>query len=53
MDQMRGKGFRKENQTEICTQSCAAMHSFVCILIKGVKQKIENTFGKDCFLDVE
>jgi len=53
MDQMRGKGFKKENQTDICTEKCALLHRFLCIQIKDVKVKIENTFGKGCFLDVE
>ena len=41
MDQMRAKGFKKENQTDICTEKCAMMHRFLCNLIRGVKLKIK------------
>ena len=53
VNQMREEGLMDEKQIELCTENCAPLHSFLCILIKGVKLKIENSFGKGCFLDVE
>jgi len=50
---MRRKGFKEENQIEICTEKCASLHRFLCIPIKDVKLKIEKLFGKGCFLDRE
>lgn len=38
---MRGKGLMGEEQIGFCTENCALLHSFLCILIKDVKLKIE------------
>jgi hypothetical protein len=44
MDRMRREDFKGDNQTAICTDNCALMHSFLCILVKGVMLKKENPF---------
>ena len=38
---MRGKEFKEENQSYICTENCAMMHRFLCNLIRGVKLEIK------------
>ena len=41
MDRMKGEDFKEENQRDICTNNCALMHSFLCILIKVVMLKTQ------------
>jgi hypothetical protein len=53
MERIKWEVLKEENQTDICTEKCASLHSLQCMRIKDVKQKIENPLGKSCFLDVE
>ncbi len=44
MDQMRGKGFKEENQTDICTEKCAPLHRVLCIPITGCEAENRKSF---------
>jgi len=46
MDRIRGEGFTEENQTEICTEECASLHSSQGMHQRNVNLYIRNTYKK-------